>query len=103
MKETKLSVIDKAQRKWLVDALTKYNVEIENLIGFQQAMVTVGGVELEGVHPKTLESVEHRGLFFIGEVLDVDGDTGGYNLQWAFSSGYAAAMEINGIIGGSDG
>ena len=102
-KETKLSVIDKAQRKWLVDALTKYNVEIENLIGFQQAMVTVGGVELEGVHPKTLESVEHRGLFFIGEVLDVDGDTGGYNLQWAFSSGYAAAMEINEIIGGSDG
>ena len=103
VRETKLSVIDKTQRKWLVDTLTAYHVEIENLIGFQQAMVTVGGVGLEWVNPKTMESVKHRGLFFIGEVLDVDGDTGGYNLQWAFSSGYAAAMQINEIIGGSNG
>ena len=102
-RNAKLSTINRDERKGLIEALTAYKVEIENLIGFQQAMVTVGGVALEGIHAKTMESIDYPGLFFIGEVLDVDGDTGGYNLQWAFASGYAAAMQINEIVGGSNG
>ena len=57
-------------------------------------MVTRGGVALESVNPKTMESTIVPGLFFAGEVLDIDGDTGGYNLQAAFSTGYLAAQGI---------
>jgi len=93
-RDTKLSTVTKQQRKWLVKQLTGYVCEIESLIGYQQAMVTVGGICCDEVDAKTLESRLLKGLFFIGEVLNVDGDTGGYNLQWAFSSGYAAAKNI---------
>jgi hypothetical protein len=57
-------------------------------------MVTRGGVSLEDVNAKTMESKIVPGLFFAGEVLDIDGDTGGYNLQAAFSTGYLAAQGI---------
>lgn len=91
----KLAELTRAKRKWMIQRLTEFEVEIENLIGFNQAMVTVGGVSIDAVDKKTMESKCHTGLYFVGEVLDVDGDTGGYNLQWAFSSGYAAANHIN--------
>lgn len=58
------------------------------------AMVTAGGVSMSQVSPKTMESKKHPGLHFAGEVLDVDGNTGGYNIQFAFSSGYIAAQHI---------
>ena len=57
-------------------------------------MVTAGGISLPDVDPKTMESKLVPGLFYIGEVLDIDGDTGGYNLQAAFSTAYAAARAI---------
>ena len=57
-------------------------------------MATRGGVALDGVNPKTMESKSVPGLFFAGEVLDIDGDTGGYNLQAAFSTGSLAAESI---------
>lgn len=97
-RDTKLSTITKPQRKWLIQQLTAYVCEIESLIGYQQAMVTVGGISCDEVDAKTLESKVIKGLFFIGEVLNVDGDTGGYNLQWAFSSGFAAAKKIKNDI-----
>jgi predicted flavoprotein YhiN len=62
--------------------------------GFEEAMVTRGGVSLREVDPKTMESRVVRGLYCIGEVLDVDGDTGGYNLQAAFSTAASAAQNI---------
>ncbi|MGI6751169.1 MAG: NAD(P)/FAD-dependent oxidoreductase [Anaerovoracaceae bacterium] len=62
--------------------------------GFKNAMVTAGGVSLNEVNSKTLESNKYPGLYFAGEVLNVDGDTGGYNLQFAFSSAYAVAKAI---------
>ncbi|WP_459844606.1 BaiN/RdsA family NAD(P)/FAD-dependent oxidoreductase [Fusibacter bizertensis] len=96
IKEMKLATLSKAQRKMLVHRITNYSVEIESLIGYQNAMVTVGGVNLTEVEPKTMASKCVKGLYFCGEVLDVDGDTGGYNLQWAFSSGYAVAASILG-------
>lgn len=58
--------------------------------GFREAVVTAGGVELTEVEPKTMESKIVKGLFFAGEVLDLDADTGGYNLQIAFTTGHAA-------------
>jgi len=57
-------------------------------------MATRGGVALDGVNPKTMESKLVPGLFFAGEVLDIDGDTGGYNIQAAFSTGALAALGI---------
>ena len=95
LKQKKLASITKEERKLLMGRVTSYKLEIESLIGYQNAMVTVGGIDLTEVDPKRLASKVVEGLYFCGEVLDVDGDTGGYNLQWAFSSGYAVA---NGII-----
>ena len=63
--------------------------------GLDKAMATAGGVALSEISTKTMESKKHPGLFFCGEVLDVDGDTGGYNIQFAFSSGYLAAQHIS--------
>jgi len=57
-------------------------------------MVTVGGVSVEEVSSKTLMSKKVENLYVAGEVLDIDGDTGGYNLQWAFSSAVAVASDI---------
>lgn len=63
--------------------------------GLDKAMATAGGVALSEISTKTMESKKHPGLFFCGEVLDVDGDSGGYNIQFAFSSGYLAAQHIS--------
>ena len=60
--------------------------------GYERAEVTVGGVDTEELSSKTMESKKVRGLYFIGEVMDVTGDLGGYNLQWAWSSGHAAGQ-----------
>lgn len=58
--------------------------------GYRTAEVTRGGVEVDQVSSKTMECKEHKGLYFIGEVLDVTGHLGGFNFQWAWSSGYVA-------------
>jgi hypothetical protein len=101
-RDIKLSQVNKEMRKHLLDQLTQYVVEIESLIGFSQAMVTVGGVATRELDPKTMASKLQEGLYVIGEVMDVDGDTGGYNLQWAFSSAYVCAQRIKSIIGGKN-
>ena len=93
-REMKLSIITKEQRKWIIEKLVKYELEIESLIGYNQAMVTSGGVSTDEIDPKTMASKLKPQLYITGEVMDVDGDTGGYNLQWAFSSGYLAAKTI---------
>jgi len=63
---------------------------VSDALGYKKAEVTSGGVNLAEVNPKTLESMKVPRLFFAGEVLDVDGHIGGYNLQWAWSSGFVA-------------
>ena len=60
--------------------------------GFEKAEVTAGGVRLDQINPRTLESRIHKGLFIAGELLDVDGPIGGYNFQAAFSTGRAAGL-----------
>jgi len=81
-----------ASRKKLSDLLAGCPLTVKALGNFTVAMVTRGGVALKDVNPKTMESRIVPGLFFAGEVLDIDGDTGGYNLQAAFSTGYSAAQ-----------
>ncbi|MDD1693948.1 MAG: NAD(P)/FAD-dependent oxidoreductase, partial [Methanoregula sp.] len=82
------------QRNALVTNCTEFPLVVERLGEFSIAMATRGGVALDHVNSKTMESKIVPGLFFAGEVLDIDGDTGGYNLQAAFSTGYLAAETI---------
>ena len=79
-----------ADHKSLARALKGWKMEIEGYVGYERCVVTAGGVNLEDITPKTLESRIVPGLYFAGEVLDLDGDTVGYNLQIAFSTGYLA-------------
>jgi predicted flavoprotein YhiN len=67
-------------------------MEVDGYVGYERCVVTAGGVSQEEVSPKTLESKMVSGLYFAGEVLDLDADTGGYNLQTAFSTGYLAGI-----------
>jgi predicted Rossmann fold flavoprotein len=94
--ETRLAEITKGQRNQLVAAFCEFPFTVEKVGGFNMAMVTAGGVSLEEVNPKTMESKLVPGLYFAGEVLDIDGDTGGYNLQVAFSTGYLVGKGISG-------
>ncbi len=92
--EIKCAELTKAHRTALVKALTGLPVNLKEIGGYEDAMVTAGGVSTVEVTPGTMESRIVPGLFFAGEVLDVDGITGGFNLQFAFSSGYGAALGI---------
>ena len=74
----------------IAKALKAWRFEIDGYVGWERAVVTAGGVSLEDVVPKTLESRRVPGLYFCGEVLDIDADTGGYNLQLAFCTGALA-------------
>ncbi|MDD1683481.1 MAG: NAD(P)/FAD-dependent oxidoreductase [Methanoregula sp.] len=88
-----------AQRTVLVTNCTEFPLTVAALGDYKIAMVTRGGVALDGVNPKTMESKIIDGLFFAGEVLDIDGDTGGYNLQAAFSTGFLAAQGVRKRLG----
>jgi predicted Rossmann fold flavoprotein len=92
--ELKCSQFSGEMRSALVTNCTEFPFTVERLGDFAIAMATRGGVALEQVNPKTMESKIVPGLFFAGEVLDIDGDTGGYNLQAAFSTGHCAALGI---------
>ncbi len=77
-----------------IEALRRYRFDPAGLEGFDKAEVTAGGVDTRELSSQTLESTRCPGLFFIGEVLDVTGDLGGYNFQWAWASAHAAAEGI---------
>ncbi len=74
----------------LVEHLTNFQLEVQGKTTFKEEFVTCGGVSLSGLHARTLESRQIPGLFFAGEVLDIDGITGGYNFQAAWTTGYVA-------------
>ena len=81
-----------ADHRTLGKVLKGWKMEIAGYVGYERCVVTAGGVSLEEITPKTLESKLIPGLYFAGEVLDLDADTGGYNLQTAFSTGYLAGI-----------
>ena len=80
----------------LSEACRRFSLSIQDVHGFDQAQVTAGGVDLSEIDPDTMESRRIRGLYFAGEILDVDGICGGYNLQWAWSSGRCAGFAAGG-------
>lgn len=86
--------ITKEERNRLVNLLKGLTFKVESLRGFNEAIITKGGVSVKEINPGTMEAKKVKGLFFAGEVLDLDAVTGGYNLQIAWSTGYHAGMEI---------
>jgi len=82
--------ITRAKRKNLVRLLKNLPLTVKGTRPIEEAIVTAGGISLKEVNPRTMESRIVKGLFWAGEVLDIDGYTGGFNLQAAFSTGYAA-------------
>lgn len=85
--------INKAERERLVDLLQNLTMTITKTRPLSEAIVTAGGISTKEINPKTMESKIVEGLYCVGEVIDVDGFTGGYNLQAAFSMGYVAGKE----------
>ena len=94
--DRKAAEFNAAGRENICRLLTAMPFRINGTEGWDKAMVTRGGVSLKKVNPDTLESRLVQGLFFAGEVLDLDGPCGGYNLQWAFSSGFLAGKSAGG-------
>ena len=90
--EKKVHEITKEERKSLAHLLKNFPVTLTGLRDFQEAVITRGGVHVKEVDPSTMESKLVGGLYFAGELLDVDALTGGYNLQVAWSSGYLAGI-----------
>ena len=86
--------ITKEERKKILKNLQNFQLTIEGVCGFEDSMVTRGGVSVKEINPKTMESKLVKGLFFAGEIIDVDGKTGGYNLQAAFTTGYVAGSSV---------
>lgn len=89
-KDLKLSELGEKEIKKLVLSYKNFNIIFNSYNSFDYAQVCQGGVDVNHINPATMESTQYRHLYFAGEIVDVDGKCGGYNLQWAFSSGYAA-------------
>lgn len=86
--------LDWKEKSQIIKNLKDWSFLCVDTNGFNNAQVTIGGIDTTDVDSKTLESKLVEGLYFAGEILDVDGDCGGFNLQWAWSSGYVAANSI---------
>ena len=90
-----IASLTKKERKILTDAFVRKPFTVKKVGNLKNAMVTVGGIDLNAINRKTMATKDSPDVYFIGEVLDVDGDTGGFNIQWAFSSAYLASIDIN--------
>jgi len=90
----KVNSITKEEREKIVSTLKKFDLTYKNLYPLESGIVTSGGVNLSEINPKSCESKLHKNLYFIGEVLDIDCLTGGFNLQVAFSTAYSCAKDI---------
>lgn len=91
--------VNRESRKKLLSVLKSFRLSISGTRGYKEAMVTAGGVSTKEIDPRTMESRHHPGIFFAGEVIDIDGYTGGYNLQAAFSTGYLAGRSSTAKFG----
>ncbi len=92
--EKKVNEITKQERQNLVYLIQHFTLTLTGLRGFQEAIVTQGGVDVKEINPSTMESKLVKNVYFAGEVLDVDAVTGGFNLQIAWSTAYAAAAHL---------
>ena len=88
----KVNEITKEERKTLLSLLKEMRFKVDGLRPVSDAIITSGGINVKEINPKTMESKICPGIFFAGEVIDVDAYTGGFNLQIAFSTGYLAGL-----------
>ena len=89
-----VNILTKEERGRIVKTLKALPLKLRSLRGFEEAIITSGGIELSEINPKTMESKKIKGIRFCGEVLDLDAFTGGFNMQIAFATGYAAGKSI---------
>ncbi len=94
--EKKINEVTREERARLAGLLKKLPLTVTGTRGFQEAIITQGGVHVKEVNPSTMESRLVKGLYFAGEVLDLDALTGGFNLQIAWSTGYLAGCSASG-------
>lgn len=92
-KDSRVADLSEIQLQKLCALIQSLRTQITETNPFEQAQICCGGVDTTEINPRTLESCIHPGIYFAGELLDVDGICGGYNLQWAWSSGYVAGKE----------
>lgn len=92
--DKRVNEITREERRGLVQLIKAFPFTVEGLRGYNEAIITRGGVSVKEINPATMESKVLPGLYFAGEVLDVDGKTGGYNLQIAWSTGNLAGISI---------
>lgn len=90
----KASQLTKEKRKEICRNICELSFVVKKKYGFEKAMITSGGISLDEVNPKSMESLLVKGLYFAGEILDIDGKTGGYNLQAAFSTAFLASRNV---------
>lgn len=84
--------ITREERKSLVHLLKNFTIKIKGFKSIEEAIITSGGIQIKEINPKTMQSKKVKGLYFAGEVIDVDSYTGGFNLQIAYSTGYTAGL-----------
>lgn len=96
--QEKLNTISREQRKKFVKLLKCIKINVKSIMGFDEAIITSGGVNLKEIDPKTMQSKIVENLFLAGEIIDLDGPTGGYNLQICWSTGFAAGTYTVGKI-----
>ena len=90
----KINVISKEERQNLVKALKEFTMTVVSLRGYNEAIITQGGIDVKEINPATMESKQIQHLFLAGELLDVDALTGGFNLQIAWSTGHLAGESV---------
>lgn len=88
--EKQVNQVTRAERERLVEAIKDFRMTLTGLRDYKEAIITQGGISVKDVNPSTMESKKVKGLYFAGEVLDLDAVTGGFNLQIAWSTGWAA-------------
>ena len=93
-KNKSINSVTKEERNRLVNLLKHFRMAVKGLRGYNEAIITKGGISVKDINPQTMESKIINGLYFVGEVLDLDALTGGYNLQIAWSTGYLAGISI---------
>ena len=88
--DKKIRDISKKERRHMIELMKNFEMHITGVRGFNEAIVTRGGVNVKEINPSTMESKKVKHLFFAGEMMDLDAVTGGYNLQIAWTTGYVA-------------
>lgn len=92
-KEKKAGTFTEKEIEQIVQLIKNFKMTVTGTNAYEQAQVCRGGIDTREVHPDTLESIYIPGLYFAGEILDVDGMCGGYNLTWAWASGAVSGKE----------